>query len=266
VRGLPFPDRFQVRLKLAAVIEITDPDSFTDTVVSGNSVFDPLASIGSTQPPLFDQLAAVYRDYVVISSTARIAPMSPTNAAGDRQFRCAIAPRHETTAFSTISDMVSQAYSVHKLYSIPGPLGKLAMAVATSKFLGLRDVYQASSSTAVFCTSVVGSNPSNEWYWHIGCQTPTVGTDIKVQLDFEVEYETEFFTREGVGISLLDRLLEQKRARDEYLKLKAKTPRKDGRVPRPPALDPLRSYVDSLESKESKETERWVLAKTPTRK
>jgi hypothetical protein len=267
VRALPFPDRLQVRMKLNQVIEITDPDSFTDTVVSGNSLFDPMASIGSAQPPFYDQLNLVYRNYVVLSSKVSIRVMMIT-VTSDRQYRCGITPRQQSTAFSTNSDLLAQPYSKHRDSSVPGPMVPLVNSITTSKFLGLRDVYQpvAESTANVTCVADVSANPTCEWFWHIGCQTPTVGTDIKAQMDFSVEFEAEFFGREGVGIAL-DRALEMKRKRDEYLSLKAKTPAKDGRVPRPPPIDALKVYVESLERKEGKEPSMgWVLAKTPTAK
>lgn len=283
--GLPFPDRLACRLALRTTISITDPDTFSDTVLSGCSLFDPLGASGSTQPVYYDQLATLYGNYVVTRSRCsfRVLATNVSAAAGGnvaRTYRCGIAPRDSSSGFSTADDLLSQSRTRGRDVTIPGSSTLVANAADTSRILGLTDVFQvqALSTAAVSCAADTSANPSSEWFWHL-CAVDTVGgTNPTISLDVKLEYDCEFFDRQPQAVSFFDRMMKLKAARDEYLKLKALTPGKTGRVPRP-SSDPIRAFVeqfsvDRAESKESKTSgvkesgaagARWILAKVPSK-
>jgi hypothetical protein len=244
--GLPFADRLQCRLRATLLLSITDPDTFTDIVFSGNSAFDPFGALGSVQPTYYDQLAALYGNVVVRASKVMFNIVEPQVAVPGRFFRCGIAPRDASSAFSTASDLLSQARAVHKDVSTAGPPTVVANSARTTQILGLKDVFQtqALSTACVSCVHPTDANPSSEWFWHVTAVTSVVGTDISVGVDVQIEYECEFFDRQPQALSLLDRLVELKTRREQYLKLKALTPNKSGRLPRPAPHQALREYVD----------------------
>lgn len=245
--GLPFADRLKCRLTVSQVVSITDPDSFTDVILSGNSPFDPFAGLGSAQPAYYDQLAALYGCVVVHASHVSFNLMDTQSAVLSRQFRCGIAPRDLSTAFSTASDLLSQARAIRRDVNMAGGEVTVRNSAKTVQILGLRDVYecQAASTAAVSCVLPTDANPSSEWFWHLTAQTPVVGTDISIQMDIRVSYDCEFFDRLAVGLSL-ERMLSLRARREEYLGLKAKTPDKSGRIPKPVSVSALKSYVESV--------------------
>lgn len=258
-RSLPVPDRMVVQLKVLGTTTITDPDTFSDLVVSGNSVFDPLAGLGSAQPSYFDLLAAIYGTYMVIRSTiqVQVLPGLSSGTAIVQNVRFGIAPRGLSTAFSIFNDLASQPYAVHNDTSLNAKPVRLVNSLSTSKLAGVSNVHEAVPHTGATVTSfgaLVSANPTAEWFWHIGVHDPVTGTNTSVVVDIQLTFEVEFFNRLAHGNSFLQRSLEVKEARDEYLKLKALTPRKDGRVPPKQRVDPLREYVDSL-----REDSGWVL-------
>jgi hypothetical protein len=264
-----------VKLKCNLILAITDPDSFTDVVVSGNSVFDPFFSHSSVQPPGFDQFSALYNSYVVTGSKITMQPMvQGTQTAVVASYRGVVCTRDTSTAYSAGTDMSEQAYARKQDYSFPGDSGKkLSLRMSTAKVLGLRDVYQPVQGD-LQCVAVVTANPTAEWFWHFSMQTLTVGTNVAVAIDTLLEYEVEFFERAGVGTAL-ERLHALKDQREQYLKLKALTPDRSGRVPKAQPEDPLRKYVSSLQpgivknvvpevKAESKEEPGgWSLLRTP---
>jgi hypothetical protein len=116
----------------------------------------------------------------------------------------------------------------------------------TTQILGLRDVYQtqALSTACVSCVHPTDANPSSEWFWHLTAATSVVGTSVSVEIDVQVEFECEFFDRQPQALSLLDRLVVLRAQRELYLKLKAQTPGKTGRLPKPIPHQALQDYVD----------------------
>lgn len=245
--GLPFADRLKCRLTVSQVISITDPDSFTDVIISGNSPFDPFAAIGSAQPAYYDQLSALYGCVVVHASHVSFNLMDTQSAVQGRQFRCGIAPRDLSTAYSTASDLLSNARAIRRDANMAGGEVTVRNSAKTVQVLGLKDVFQcqAAATVAVSCVLPTDANPSSEWFWHMTAQTPVVGTDISIQLDTRITYDCEFFDRLAAGLSF-ERMLSLRARREEYLGLKAKTPDKSGRVPKPASVSVLKSYVDSV--------------------
>lgn len=245
--GLPFADRFRCRLTITQVISIADPDTFTDVVVSGNSVYDPLASISAAQPPFYDTLALLYGNVVVHASHIKFSLMDTQSSVLSRQFRCGIGPRDTIVDYSTASDLLSNPLCVHRDVNMAGGEPVIQNSIKTTKILGLKDVFQtqALSTAAVSCVHPTDANPSSEWFWHTAVMTPVVGTNINIQLDMTVSYDCEFFDRQAAAVSF-ERMLSLRARREEYLGLKAKTPGKTGRVPRPTSVSPLKTYVESL--------------------
>jgi len=245
--GLPFADRFKCRLQSRAVFAIADPDSFSDIVISGNSAFDPFAALSATQPTYYDQLSALYGNVVCHASHVKFFVLDTQSAVLNRQFRCGIAPRDSSTAFNDASDLLLQARAKQKDVNMAGGEPSVSNSVRTVEVLGLKDVFQtqALSTAAVSCVHPTDANPSSEWFWHLTVQTLVAGTNIAVDMDLIVQYDLEFFDRQAQSTSFLERALDQRKRREEYLKLKAATPDKSGRIPRPAPNEALRDFVES---------------------
>jgi hypothetical protein len=235
-----------VRLRARGTTTITDPDTFSDVVVSGNSAHDPFASHGNVQAPNYDAYAIIYGFYAVTRSriTVSVLPTAIVSTTGLRGYRLTVAPRNVSTAFSSITDMQSQAYAVSADMFFPGTMRSVRRQLGTAKFLGLQDVFQTVVTNSP--TATITSNPAAEWFWHIACVDSVASTDSSVLLDIQIEMETVFFGRVGEGQDFFTRVAEYKLKKERYAKLKAMTPDRSGRVPPAPPEDKLETFVRSI--------------------
>jgi hypothetical protein len=222
-------------------VKITDPDTFQDNVVSGNSVFDPLTGLGSDQPAYFDSLASLWGRYRVLRSRMVCKLLNlQGQGANSTNYRVVICPRTATTVFSNIEDMMVAATAKWKVLDPTSAGNTLMNSYSTSQAFGLGDVEKTSESVSALVTA----NPTSEWFWHFAAQTDQAGTSLSVTIAFELYYEVEFFARVASGETLISVLTRMQERREEYLKLKAMTPKKDGRIPPKDPYDDLRAYVE----------------------
>jgi hypothetical protein len=241
-RGLPYKDRHVCVLSAEADVTITDPDTYSDTIISGNSANDPFIGFGSAQPVFYDQLGGLYNRYRVIASRVEV---TLTNVGGSganvNSVTVAVCPTAGNGAFSNLADIMAQPWVRYKTCNpeIMNPK-VFSVRMCTEHIEG--DTVRVNNSLGALTTA----NPSEEWYWHIGAQSKVTGTSISVALKIKWIGEVEFYARATQAQSLEERLKQQRLAREAYLVLKSKTPGGTGRLPKKEPLFELKEYVESL--------------------
>jgi hypothetical protein len=229
-------------MKVAHSVTITDPDTFSDSVVSGSSVFDPLTGLGSDQPAFYDVFASMYAQYRVIRSRIKVSIQQVVFIADTGEainYRLSIAPRTSATAFSSADDMTVQPYSRTRVVSPSSSIVSVQSSMETARMFGLGDV----EKTSVQVQAAVTANPAAEWFWHVTSLSTNAATSRSISLMFELEYDVEFYNRVAGGESFLPLLTKAAQIREDYLKLKALTPNRDGRIPATPPLEELKEFV-----------------------
>ncbi len=261
----PFPDRWIGVFTAEASTTITDLDTFQGIVISGNSAHDPFAGVGTAQPVFHDQLAALYGRYLVVQSWVEVYMAQAVDGTTGSGFQTGgvpvlgvIVPSNSSAAFSNFDDMLANPWARRVVFNPSGnPKPLRSVKMSSSRINGVRTVQFSDREQAA-----IGANPSDEWFWHLAFQTDNVTAATAQKIRIVWHAEIMYFDRENKGLSL-ERAQRVADERDRYLRLKAMTPDKTGRLPPKGPLDDLRAYVEDtfvhVETKSlpgSKDTER----------
>ncbi len=176
----------------------TNGSAITRHVFSGNSIFDPDVTGVGSQPYYFDQLAAIYGDYLVYGSKITIYLRTSTALTTCNNIRSYIWPTKGTAAptYTETNDlnqlprirsatwnretasksMTSSGYQKMSAYAKSGPL------LSISKY---NDDLQAN----------VTQNPAQRWYFQVITDTTDFGVAADILMDVKIKYYCKFFRR-----------------------------------------------------------------------
>lgn len=258
-QGKPFPDRWIADFRWSFKLSVTDPDTFSDRVFSGNSCFDPGISFSSTQPTNFDQFAVLYQKYRVIKSRIEVEFLGSNTTPGNptREMQIAIVPGNVSTAFSNMQDAIAAPYVKHQVVANTTPK-KTTNMMHSSKINGLSNVEFDPGQAAL-----VTASPSDEWFWHVNIVESLAGTSVDADFQITIIYTTEWFDRLNQPLSTLaEKAVAQAVDWKEYLEMKRTWESKlvlPGRLPKPTDRDRLKEFVDAIkESKQEADEDKWL--------
>lgn len=198
-----FPDRFRAKLRYATLFSVTNSPR-ARIVIRGNSVYDPEYATGGLQPYGYDRLAQIYGRYYVHSSAIKVqfipyATISSTYKFGDVDIKASTCEVGVYPALSA-GDIAPSSLSVVDICEYPYYHGKTMFAnkpvfakgyMSTQKMVG----YKAFPETTL--QSIVQSNPSQQWYWNICCDSlDLVASNAKCWVKIVVTYYVSFFNRD----------------------------------------------------------------------
>ncbi len=181
----PFPDKMIVRLQGMISATVTDSDTFTDTVLNLNNVFDPFAGVSSSQMNFVDNLNALYLANRVHASSIKVS-LSPTGTTALGGYKLLVVPSISSTAFTTFLDAMGMPRAKF-VEASPYQIARVQNQVSVLALGGLNPVY----SDALAGTSTAG--PSQVYYWHVITQRIYTTTNEPIQLEIQLEYDTEFY-------------------------------------------------------------------------
>ncbi len=183
-RNLIAPDSQYVKMKIYHVENILGLTADGVTVL-GNSLFDPLLTLGSQQPAGFDQWATIYSHYQVTGSSCKITFIN--HAAS--QFRLALLPQLTTTNPGIVG-AATQPYSKNIIISSQeaGGIRSLSNFMRTKKLIGR-------STDSVNFGAAVTANPSKLWYWLARIASTDGVTTIDAQILIEMTFYAKFYER-----------------------------------------------------------------------
>lgn len=151
-------------------------------VYSGNGLYDPNITSSGAQPQMFDELMTYYRYYNVVASKIKISSICSSTTEG---FDIYVAPTNNTTS----------TYNFVSATTIPGVKWK-TVGPSNSLSLGKIINYRKTSIQAGVAYNDdtllgnTGTNPTNQWYWRIGCSpinsasTSTYNVFLTVELTY----------------------------------------------------------------------------------
>lgn len=187
-RPSTMPDQYHTTLKYGDVINETATTTAGHDVWRGNSLFDPDLTFTGHRPLGMDQFEAFYKQYYVIGSSIKLTIANHGNAI----IALTLRPSSQTAGGSGICGLIEKPRT--KKIIMP-PLGnsakQLSSSMTTLKQLGLAK----SEYMSDHLSSVVGANPSTEWFWHLQWQHPDEVTQVDFAGFFEITYNVVFFDR-----------------------------------------------------------------------
>lgn len=199
--GYMFPDRVRVTLPYVETIAILGATVTPyEYVFSGNDAYDPNQTGVGHSPMYFDQLAAIYKFYIVRGSTISSIVISSSTGAYTGSARVMTIPRadpaaltasysvrtieeQEDTRVKVLGNAASTSHTTTKAY---GSTVKMLPGVTEGEIMG-----QTDGSVA----------PAQEWYWHYIIASGDDSSTLNLSYQIKIVYNLEFFTRNFMNYS-----------------------------------------------------------------
>lgn len=187
VKGIGLPDRLNTNLVYSDAFPL-DPSAGTPTPFAAyrmTSVFDPDNALGGGQPTYHDQLAAMYKYYIVKGAkiTATFGYSNQT-AAGVGPALCGVQCSDVTTIPSTDSGVLISAPNTS--YAMLTPGGEAVKVVAT---------YSAKNTfpyDMADLTAGVSSNPAINWFAKVFASPIGSEQEAPISCTIIIEYNVEY--------------------------------------------------------------------------
>jgi hypothetical protein len=190
-----FPDRYVTTLVYEDTESITSTNNYASYIYRGNSVYDPDYSGAGHQPTGFDNLAALYARYRVLSSDIVV---SALNNIGTTPAVAVIVPNTEILTYTNANEF-KESLRARKTTAIPvAGYGTRTVRhrCSSGAILGLNMTETFNEGTA----SAINTNPAHIWYWNVvAVNMLTVGVNLTI--DVRIKYRVEFFDKINPGLS-----------------------------------------------------------------
>lgn len=179
----------------------TTSDLSTGTVAyRANSLYDPENIIGGSghQPRGFDQLSALYDEYVVTKATIEVRFQNTgatTRPYGFISMQHGHLPSIDFVEVNESADTIVSKKAMGRVTN-GEESHYMSMAVDPVKWLGYKD-----SSDADQCKSTISSNPIETCLFLVGFCDPTNNTSTSVQCSVKITYECTFSQPREPGLS-----------------------------------------------------------------
>jgi hypothetical protein len=193
------PDSVRVTLPYEEVLlPTTSSGGLYSYQYRGNSAFDPNYTGTGGQPAGFDQWAAFYNEYTVLSSRIHIEIISGTS--GTTEY--CVFPSYNTTVPATPEDASVRPFAKANIGASGGngALRHLRQSMSSAQLLGVRkeaiiddDAYGATVGTNPAATAV--------WYWTIVGQNLNNSNSLADILRVHLEFDVEFHDRISLSLS-----------------------------------------------------------------
>lgn len=187
------PNRWFGIFRFQASDTWTTAGGVSNQVYRGNGPYDPEESVGGGQPRYFDQMMALYANYVVFSSsiTVRVINMDAV------PLRVGVIPSYINTDFTSINAVSEMPGGTIRLV---GPsTGKehtvIKRYAKTNQILTYKNVIDE-----VSLSGNSAGNPDKQWFWHVVLENIDAG-DLNAQVEIEIKYYTLLYNREHIASS-----------------------------------------------------------------
>jgi hypothetical protein len=185
----PLPPRLHARLKYVTYATLSSGVTPGLNVYSANGLYDPDITGAGHQPRGFDQLIALYDQYVVVKSEIKVHFAATTAAAvGGIQLQST------SVAQSDYIDYAEQARCefsivpyVYTSGGVPEPR-EHSMHFDAKEFMGIPDPV-----TATKLQGTVAANPTDQAYYHVFLQHYDGSTAAATAALVEIIYDAVFF-------------------------------------------------------------------------
>lgn len=176
------PNQLTTTLRFAGSFAETAAAGHIDMVLRGNSPYDPYSAAGGEEAAGWDELAAIYKNYRVLSSGVRL---TTCNLDADDPVHVSIFADTVSTAEDGSAAAYSQPGSQTGTATLNGGTSVVTNWCSTKLMLG--PLYSDSDT----CASTA-ANPAKEWFWH--CIWDNVsGNALNLNYRLEMTYRVQFF-------------------------------------------------------------------------
>jgi len=192
-----FPDRYECSLKYVEEVTFSGTGTTTNQVMRLNSLFDPNFTGVGHQPKYYDQLAAVYGTYIVLSTDFKV----KLSNANSNSVRYAIAVSDSAQSVTGVQDLSESKRSVSGFLglnsgyrSVVEHTGSINMATLHGdKYVDAQDNLQAT----------VAANPQDPAYLTIAVADANLTAAVSVFCEITMDFHCALKDFTEVGASLI---------------------------------------------------------------
>ncbi len=190
-----FPDSEIAIIRYCDEVALNPGAAYGQYTFRGNSCFDPDETGIGHQPLYYDQYAAVYSKYKVISSRCRVT-VSNYNASASS---CVVlVPSSEILTATSYMIAMEQPYAKRTellpISTRAGVQSSISSAISTEKVIGLSKMQLASEDYS----ALTGATPASVWYWNIAAFDVAA---VSVRMLVDIEYRVVFYDRRAINPS-----------------------------------------------------------------
>lgn len=189
----------------------TASTGYAENIYRLNSCYDPDYSGAGAQPLGFDQWAAFYNRYKVLSAKWKVQFASPTSLA---ESIVTVLPNLVNTIDNQGPYVMAEPYAKSSIFSTNGGWKPtLGDHMEINKIFGITEQEFGEESY----TAAVGGSPVNVAYLHVRVDTASGGLSGSVYYLTEIEYDVEFYSRVELELSLWSEFLRFKQDKGKEL-------------------------------------------------
>ncbi len=186
----PFPDTHRVQMRYTQQVNLTG-SAVIEQVFRANSIYDCDRSGVGYQPLYYDQLAAVYLNYLVLGARINI---NYINSASNL-VHCSVFPSANYTYAGSLSDRQEQPNSS---YAVLGTTGGSASEVFLATYGDTADIMgKIDPEDDPNLGADTSSNPNSSWYFISYIQTMDVST-ATVYAFYTVDFDVLWTKRRAI--------------------------------------------------------------------
>jgi hypothetical protein len=200
-KGVGMPHAFATRLRFSYIFA-DSVGAYNDEIIRGNSPYDPVYATGGGQPQFFDELAAVYENYICDRLDWRVTFIQAT---GSGEGSYVVVGAYPLISASTTTDIETAVEFPHAKYGNLGPntggdgVVTVSGSMSTSQMYGVLPIFTDNEQDYA---AVISDNPLNQWFLHIFYGTVDSSTAVGIKVNIELEYHTKFYGVTNVGGSM----------------------------------------------------------------
>lgn len=195
------PDRMTVKLRYADQVTLSTTSlGYASYFMRLNSVYDPDFSSTGHQPTGYDEWAAFYNYYRVLSVSGRLSIMDGSSAASSSTV-FSIKPTQSTTGSTSVAEILEDQRAQGCGYNPTGPAEHLSFSYDIRALFGVSKEFYAQANYA----ALTSANPYDQVFLEI--QARSAGTGSTYFVLMQLEYIVEFFERLEVAPSLLSKAM-----------------------------------------------------------
>jgi len=198
------PDRLRLKLIYRESLSWSQASgNLADNVYRGNSIFDPDLTGTGGQPFLFDQWATLYGLYTVSGSSIEVVSMNNAGTAATQ--RHGITPTTTSTVFGTTDQELAEERPYSRVVTpiAGGDAGAVTGSTRNKHYMGtakINGLPKRNVDTDPNLSSLVSTNPTTQWYWHVWNYVPGGETQSLYQI-VKITYYCTLKTRISPGLS-----------------------------------------------------------------
>lgn len=155
----------------------------TNVTLKANSLNDPTGDLSTYLPQYLDQMAALYKQYIVLGSKIKLR-ITPTTITGAGIVGIHLADNN--TALTSSNNYKMQPRTKQIILTTQNDLKTLVHTYSAKKFWSLTNIKDDSEQEASLSTTP--GDPTDVAYWHIYCQDLNATNTLVVEFQVEIEH------------------------------------------------------------------------------